>query len=158
MGWFSIDKEDNILREETDGRPVQAGEEGKLKFIGQEDFGHKVGIDLVAGVIILDYDEINIQNGTIEIHNPRSIIYLCDETNIIGELLDVKRARGRPTKEGVVRQTITPMEWRPIWFTRHTNENITKVIGAQTTLTKHFGGKNIKKMISLFEDGRVGIS
>ncbi len=158
MGWFSIDHDDNFLREETDGRPVQAGEEGLLKFIGQEDFGHKVGIDLVAGVILFDYDEISTQNGTVEVHNPRSVLYICDETNIIGDLVDVSRARGRPTKEGVVRQNIKTFHWRPIWFTRHTPFGFMKVIGAQTTLSKTYGGKNLKKLVTLFEDGRIGIS
>lgn len=157
MGWLAIDKNYNFIREGEVGRPVQEGEEGNLIFIGQEDFGHKVGVDLINGVLLIDYDEVGIQNGTIEI-NPKTVIFLCDETNIIGELIDVTRGRGRPTKEGVVRQNIKTMQWRPIWFTRNTSGIITKVIGAQTTLTKTFGGKNIKKMVSLFEDGRLGIS
>jgi hypothetical protein len=48
--------------------------------------------------------------------------------------------------------------WRPIWFTRVTNGTIlTKIVGLQTTLGVPYKRKNIKKMISLFEDGRVGI-
>ena len=158
MGWIAIDKEDNFITEGSQGRPVKEGEEGNLRFIAQEDFGHRVGIDLINGVILIDYETLGIQNGTLEITDPKSVIYICDETNIIGELIDVKRARGRPTKEGVVKQNIIIMEWRPIWFTRHTPTDVVKVIGAQTTLTKTYGGKNIKKIVSLFSDGRIGIS
>ncbi len=157
MGWFSISKEGEWKREETDGRPVQEGEEGKLQVIGQEDFGHKVAIDLVSGVILLDYDTLNWQNGTVEITGLRSVLYICDETNILGEMVDVKRARGRATKDGWFKQNISRIEFRPIWFTRYTNNIPAKIIGAQATLPKNFGGKNVKKYIILFADGRVGV-
>lgn len=160
MGWKAFFKDGTIMSEGVDGRPVQAGEEHLLWFITQEDYGHKVLVDLINGVIVLDYEgEITTQNSTVEIHNPKSILYVCDETNIVGELVEVTRARGRATKEGVVKQNITPIKWRPIWFSRVTmGAGTTKVIGLQTTTGKTYGNKNIKKIISLFPDGRVGIN
>lgn len=156
MGWYSIDREGVILREETDGRPVQAGEEGKLRFIGQEDFGHKVAIDLLNGIIFIDYKDISYQNGTIAIEPPYMVIYACDDTNVLGDLYDIKKSD--PDADGWFDQEIVPLLFRPIWFTRHTNEHQTKVIGLQVTLPEGFGGHNVKKMVSLFSDGRIGIS
>ena len=46
MGWLSINKCGEWLSEETDGRPVAAGEEGSLAVIAQEDFGHKVALSV----------------------------------------------------------------------------------------------------------------
>ena len=53
MGWKAFTKDGEYLSEETHGRPVQAGEEGSLAVIAQEDYGHKVSIDLINGVIAL---------------------------------------------------------------------------------------------------------
>lgn len=156
MGWYSIDKEDNILREETDGRPVAAGEEGSLRFIGQEDFNHKVAVDLTNGVILIDYDQISLQNGTVEVHNPKNVLYVCDDTNILADLYDIEK--GEPDREGWFSQTVVPLSFRPIWFTRVTNNIPAKIIGLQCTLPESFGGKNVKKMVILYSDGRVGIS
>lgn len=157
MGWTAYYPDGTRLSEDTDGRPVQDGQDGKLAIIIQEDYGHRVAVDLRAGAIIIDYDELDYQNGTFGFINPRTVLYVCDETNIVGELVDVRRLPGRATKEGNIKQRIILPEFRPIWFTRHTNESRTKVIGVQTTLTKTYGGKNVKKMVSLFEDGRIGI-
>lgn len=157
MGWTAYHKDGTITNELEHGRPVQAGEDGELAAIVQEDFGHKIFVDLEAGVIVVDYENLDVQGGNIGVNNPRTILYVCDETNIVGELLVVKRRRGRPTKEGVIKQDIKTFKWRPIWFTRHTNEHVSKVIGLQTTLEAPFGKRNVKKMITLFEDGRIGI-
>lgn len=156
MGWYSIDREGEILREETHGRPVQAGEEGRLRIIGQEDYGHKVAVDLVNGVIFLDYSTISVQNGSIAIEPPYTILFACDETNILADLYDIQK--GEPDSKGWFSQEIIPLSFRPIWFTRHTNEHQTKVIGLQVTLPESFGGYNVKKMVNLFSDGRIGIS
>lgn len=156
MGWFSIDKDNNILTEETSGRPVQAGEEGLLRFIGQEDYGHRVAVDLYGGNIIIDYESLEIQNGTIAIDNAKAVFAICDETNIIGDLVDVFPIT-EPDINGNYHNAINPIPWRPIWFTRMTNGVPTKVIGAQATLPATYGGKNVKKLISLFTDGRIGI-
>lgn len=157
MGWFSISKKGKILREDQDGRPVKAGEDGELAFIGQEDYGHKVGVDLLGGNIIIDWEgDINVQNGTIEIGDSKTIFTICDETNIVGDLVDVV-AITEPDINGWYQNVINPIPWRPIWFSRVTNGIPTKVIGAQATLPEQYGGKNIKKLVSLFVDGRIGI-
>jgi len=121
----------------------------------QEDFGHKIAVDLVNGVIIAEYDDWAIQNGTVEIMNPRFVFYICDETNIGAELFDMNSSEG--DANGWVTNTFVYSTWRPIWFTRMTNGIPTKVIGAQTTLPQAHGGRNIKKMISLFSTGALGI-
>jgi hypothetical protein len=153
--WIAITKQDQVLSEELHGRPVQAGEEGNLKFILQEDFGQKVAVDLIHGVIIIGYDDWGIQNGTVEIRNPRTVFYICDETNIAAELFHIESSD--PDKDGNYTNTFTVPIWRPIWFTRVTAGVPTKVIGAQTTLPIEFGGKNIKKLVSIFADGRLGV-
>lgn len=155
MGWTAYYKDGRVLNESEHGRPVQDGEEGLLKVIVQEDFGHKVALDLEQGVILIDYDELDVQGGNIGFTNIKSILYVCDETNIVGELFKLKKTR--PNKEGWFKQTIEPFVWRPIWFTRYTNNSPTKVIGMQTTLGTPYKRKNIKKLVSLFEDGRIGI-
>ena len=155
MGWIAYHKDGLITSEDKDGRPVQAGEEGNLLAIIQEDFNHRVFVDLVNGVIIVDCDEITVQNGTFEIRNPRVVLYICDETNIVGELFDLQK--GEPDENGWFEQTIIPIKWRPIWFTRVTNGVPAKIIGAQATLPEAYGGHNVKKYIILFENGRVGI-
>ena len=156
MGWIAIDKEDKILREDQDGRPVQQGEEGNLKFILQEDFGHKVAIDLINGVVILGYSEWGIQNGTVEIHDPRAVIHVCEETNVMADLMHT--IASEPDNQGNFTSTFTPLTWRPIWFTRVSAGVPAKVIGLQTTTPKEYGERNIKCMVSLFSDGRIGIS
>ena len=155
MGWISYHKDGTVLNEGEHGRPVQAGEEGQLSFIVQEDFGHKVAVDLLNGVILIDYDEVDAQGGNIAVSNPKVVLYVCDETNIIADLFGVHKSR--PNKEGWFKQTTIPFKWRPIWFTRMTNGVPTKVIGVQTTLGTPYKRKNIKKLVSLFSDGRLGI-
>jgi hypothetical protein len=155
MGWTAITKDHEVLSEETHGRPVEAGNEGNLLFIMQEDYGHKVAVDLVNGVIIMEYDDWVIQNERVEIINPRLVFYICDETSIAGELFDIESSEA--DDEGWVINTFNFSKWRPIWFTRVTNGDPTKVIGAQTTLPVAHGGRNIKKMVSLFSTGAVGI-
>ena len=60
MGWKAFFKDGTTMSEGVDGRPVQAGDEGLLWFITQEDYGHKVLVELINGVIVLDFvKEIN---------------------------------------------------------------------------------------------------
>lgn len=159
MGWTAYHKDGTITNEAEHGRPVQDGEEGNLRFIQQEDYGHKVGIDLIGGVIVLDYDGLDLQGGSIAIANPRAVLYVCDETVIAGELLKVRKTK--PNKEGWYQNIETPLKWRPIWFTRNISgvggHIAVKVVGLQTTLGAPYKRKNVKKMISLFPDGRIGI-
>lgn len=156
MGWTAYHKDGTVLNEGEHGRPVQAGEEGQLRFIVQEDYGHKIGLDLVNGVIIVDYDSLDLQGGGIAVENPKIVLYVCDETSVVGELFKVYKTK--PNKEGWFKQTQIPFIWRPIWFTRHINNDTVKVVGLQTTLGTPYKRKNIKKLISLFSDGRIGIS
>jgi hypothetical protein len=155
MGWISISKEGEILREEEHGRPVQAGEEGKLAVIAQEDFGHKIAIDLNNAIVAIDYETIGVQNGTVELSGSPTFLFICDDTNIGGDLFGVVKTE--PDENGWYNNIITPIIWRPIWFTRYTMGIPTKVVGAQATLPPEYGGKNVKVQIMLFEDGRIGI-
>lgn len=171
MGWRAITKEGAELREEVDGRPVKMGEEGGLLVIAQEDYLHSVAVDLVNGIIAIDYEHLGIQNGTIELVNDKIRLWICDETSFVSEYMHLDRKfefardeNGRKILQDgkyvkVRNDYQTPLTWRPIWFSRHisTVPAPIKVIGAQTTLPKEMGGKNIKKMISLFPDGRIGI-
>lgn len=158
MGWISYHKDGTILSEgANDGRPVKEGEEGNLKVIVQEDYGHKVAVDLLSGLIVIDYDALDIQGGNMGIQNPRTILFVCDETVIVGELFKVRKTK--PDKEGWFDHIRIPLVWRPIWFTRNiSGVPPVKVIGLQTTLGVPYKRKNIKKMVSLFPDGRIGIS
>lgn len=155
MGWIAYHKDGSVTNETEHGRPVQAGEEGELRMIVQEDYGHKVAVDLTNGVIVLDYDAIDAQGGNIAVSNPRTILYVCDETVIAGELFKVHKTK--PNKEGWYQQKQIPLVWRPIWFTRHINADQVKVVGLQTTLGIPYKRKNVKKLVSLFSDGRIGI-
>lgn len=155
MGWIAITKNYEVLREEIHGRPVQAGEEGNLLFIMQEDFGHKVAVDLVNGAFIAGYDDWAIENNDVQIINPRFVFYICDDTNIAGELFDMIPSEG--DANGWITNEFVFVTWRPIWFSRMTNGIPTKVIGAQATMPMAHGGRNVKKMVSLFADGRIGI-
>ncbi len=175
MGWIAITKDGDLFQEgdpnpERGGRPVAKGDEGSLAVIAQEDFGHKIAVDLYNGVIAIDYDSLGFQNGTVELSSPKTMIWICDETNIVGELAhheelmtpyideDGRKRIGEDGEYVMVRSDIlTPLTWRPIWFTRMTMGIPTKVIGAQTTLPADYGGKNIKKMVSIFADGRLGV-
>ena len=121
----------------------------------QEDFGHRVAVDLLNGVLIIDYDYWEVDNNDVQIYNPRAVIYICDETTIVGLLSHMDSTE--PDEQGWYENTFTPLTWRPIWFTRMTNSTPTKVIGAQTTMPVQFGGKNVKKMISIFDTGALGI-
>jgi hypothetical protein len=156
---------------ERGGRPVAKGEEGSLAIIAQEDFGHKVAVDLFNGVIAIDYDDLNVaEDGRIGLENPKATLWICDETNIAGDLFyleqefipyEDEKGRRFVNNDGsqvtVRNDILTPLIWRPIWFTRITSGVPAKVIGAQTTLPPEFGGKNVKKMITLYHDGRLGI-
>lgn len=194
MGWKAVTREGEFLTEEchhidcpeptqhTDfcvhpicpdnnlhSRPVERGNNNELLCIAQEDFGYKVLVDLKNGVIILGYAEVRYQNGTLEIIQPGHILWICEETNIVGDYKHLKQelvyerdAEGKRVlvdgKYNKVRNDIlTDLIWRPIWFTRTTNGVPTKVIGAQTTTPKLQGEKNVKKLVSLFADGRLGI-
>lgn len=175
MGWRALAKDGTIYSEEKDGRPVQLGEKGQLAVISQDDFGHSVAIDLLNGIVAIDYTNLGIQNGTVEIENPRMIFWIAHETYIVGELHGIKSRLDpfmEPDETGELKQridettkelvftrtdTIIPLKWRPIWFTRWINGVPTKIIGAQTTLPADYGRKNVKKMIILYPDGRLGI-
>jgi len=172
MGWIAITKDYEILREDEGihGRPVAAGEEGNLLVIAQEDFGHNVAVDLVNGIIAIDYKSLGVQNNTIELDGGVLRFLICDETNIVGQFRHLeqkleylrddngRRIIGEDGRFQQVRTDILhPLIWRPIWFTRLTNGVPTKVIGAQVTLPRDQGGKNVKKMVSLFVDGQIGI-
>lgn len=166
MGWFAITKEYKILREEEGitednpggGRPVDAGNNNELLAIGASEYGHSIAVDLVNGVIALDFDSIGVQNGTIELTNTKFAFSICEETNIVGEFQHRKTTR--PNKAGDYLITYEPIIFRPIWFNRmiSTLPGPVIVIGAQTTTPKEQGRRNIKKIVSLFPDGRVGIS
>lgn len=166
MGWIAITKENKILREEDGitednpggGRPVDLGNENKLLVIAAKEYGHSVAIDLVNGVIALDFEDLGVQNGTIELHNAKAIFTICEETNIVGEFKHRKTTR--PKKNGDYLITYEDMVFRPIWFTRHISALPAPiiVIGAQTTTPSEQGKRNIKKIVSLYPDGRIGIS
>jgi len=106
----------------------------------------------------LDPDGLEIQNGTVSMTNSRAVLYMCEETNILGEFKHRKTTK--PDKAGNYTIDYLPMLFRPIWFNRHISTLPAPVIvmGAQTTTPSDQGKRNIKKMISLFPDGRVGIS
>lgn len=186
MGWRAITREGEELTEEKHGRPVAAGDEGKLLVIAQEDFGHNVAVDLTSGIIFIDYESLSIQNGTLELVNDKFRFWICEETNIVGEMFhlaqEIVYARDENRRRVIHKcdedneyfrshascddkgrfiqvrnDLLTPLLWRPIWFTRWTNGVPVKVIGAQTTLPEMQGGKNVKKMVSIFSDGRIGI-
>jgi len=166
MGWLAITKDFKVLREEDGitednpggGRPVELGNNGGLIVCAVEGNGHKVAVDLIHGVIFIDYDRIGVQNGTIEIENTKTFFSICEETNIVGEFKHIKKTR--PDKAGNYLITYEDMIFRPIWFTRNisTLPGPVFVVGAQTTTPKEQGHRNIKKIVSLFPDGRIGIS
>lgn len=179
MGWRSISKTGEIRYEghenpELGGRPVAQGEEGNLLFIEQEDYGHRIGIDLRVGVILIDYEgePTSYQNGSIEVHGtPKVAIWMADDTSIVGEMgiveqqFDLKRdEKGRKVRDEIGKlievrtDIIKPLTFRPIWFSRHisTLPAPVKVVGLQTTLPE--SGANYKKMVMIYPDGRIGIS
>lgn len=178
MGWIAITKDKEILQEDEHGRPVQKGEDGELLAIFQYDFGHRVGVDLVKGQIHIDFDDFEVQD-RVYFHNPKFSFWICEETSIVGEYKHLEQiyewARDPETgkrlrrienvndpnskKVGYKNRTdiLHPLVWRPIWFTRYIGGVPTKVIGAQTTTPEMQGAKNVKKLISLFVDGTVGI-
>lgn len=160
MGWIAVNKDKEILREFQEdgsqlyGRPVEDGESGHLTMIGQQDYGHNIYVDLIQGVIIIDPKNMSIdENGMMSIEEASTILWVCEETNIIGEFFNA--ITSEPDEEGNFTIGYEPLVWRPIWFSRHTSgvPAPTKVIGAQTT----WEGRNIKKVVSLFPDGRIGI-
>lgn len=165
MGWIAITRDYKILREEEGitednpggGRPVQLGIDNELLIVGAQAYGNSVAVDLVNGQVAIGWDTIGVQNGTIEI-NPKFVFSLCEETNILGEYQHTKKTK--PDKAGNYFIDYQPMIFRPIWFNRviSTLPAPVVVIGAQVTTPKEQGRKNIKKMVSLFPDGRLGIS
>lgn len=170
MGWTAYDKDGNFYQEGVDGRPVQMGEEGNLLVIIQEDYGHKIVTDLKNGRILIDPEEVKIENGDVEIINPKLDFWVCEETNIVGEYKHLKQEfvtfhdawgniRIQDGKIVKVRNDIlSDLVWRPIWFTRHTTGVApSKILGLQTTTPKIMGSRNIKKLVILFPDGRIGI-
>lgn len=167
MGWKAITKDGQLLQEDGNtGRPVDLGNEGGLIVVAQEDYGHSVAIDLINGVVAYGYKSLGVQNGTIELDSPTFMFHICDETNVVGGLFHLEqRFEPHPDTDGnpsyVRTDYTTPLQWRPIWFTRHTSTSLgevtVKVIGAQVTLPEEYKGKNVKKLISLFDDGRIGI-
>ena len=166
MGWIAITKEYQVLREEDGitennpggGRPVELGNEGGLLVAGVAGNGHSVAVDLVNGVIAIDYESLGVQNQSIELAGAKFIFSICEETNIIGEYKHRKTTK--PDKEGNYFINYEPMIFRPIWFTRNisTLPGPVFVMGAQATTPKEQGKRNIKKIVSLFPDGRIGIS
>lgn len=166
MGWVAITQDYKLLQEEDGitefnpggGRPVAMGNKNKLRVVGASAYGHSVAVDLLNGVIALDYTRIGVQNETIELENVKNFIAICDETAIVGEMK--KRKATIPDEDGNYYMTYTDLIWRPIWFNRmiSTLPGPVVVIGAQTTLPKDQGGRRIKKLVSLFPDGRIGIS
>lgn len=170
MGWRAIYKNGEEKREETDGRPVQDGDDGKLLVIAQEDAGHTVAVDLINGIIHLEYDMLDYHDGQVDIVGSKIKFWICEETNIVGLLYGIKQefvdyrdeyGRKRLNPDGtwakVRNDIIIPIKWRPIWFTRMTNGDPTKIIGAQTTTPPDLGGRNVKKMVSIFSNGDIGI-
>jgi hypothetical protein len=175
MGWIAISKSGEILHEEEHGRPVADGQKGKLAVIAQQDYGHTVAVDLINGIIAIDYETLGVQNGTVELTNAKTFMWICHDTMIAGELKHIKATLepfmeeqengemvqrvDQATQEPVFVRTdiVKPVVWRPIWFTRWINFVPTKIIGAQATLPKAHGGKNVKKMVMLFPDGKIGI-
>lgn len=160
MGWLAFTIDGELRQEGVHGRPVQEGEEGKLLVIAQEDFGHRIAVDLTHGLIFIDYETLGVQNGTVEISGFKTMFYICDETNRLADVEDEVRSEFEDEllrSQGWVKQDYVPLTWRPIWFTRLTNGQPTKCIGAQTTLFPGNGGRNVTKLISMFDDGTLGI-
>jgi hypothetical protein len=170
MGWKAVTIEGEILSEDMPiGRPIALVEEGTIRVIMQEDFGHKVAVDLINGIIAIDYEDFSVQNKVVELHNTKLQFWICEETTIVAELRHLERRHDPVLDENGVQKLrdgnpwfeqtdyLTSLTWRPIWFTRWTNGSPTKCIGAQTTLPELQGGRNVKKVISLFQDGRIGI-
>lgn len=177
MGWKSVNKNGEIRYEdhadpELGGRPVQQGEEGNLLAIIQEDYGHLVVIDLMEGFIAIDPSGWEYQNGRVYIHDAKTILWVCDDTNIVGEMAHVAHTfelkrdeQGRKVhdEKGKLVETktdvLTPLTFRPIWFSRHisTLPAPIKVVGLQTTLPELQGGANLQMKVMLYSDGRIGI-
>lgn len=168
MGWKCFYRDTLEMKEEgqmnPEGRPMKDGQAGKLLCIAQEDYHHKIAVDLDRGLFIIDYDEIFVNDDKIlEVKGAKAYINICEETSIVGDLQDL--IQGQPDEEGWFEQHFEPLKWRPIWFYRHiivpSGEIIVPCIGAQTTLPALYSTtkrrKNIKKYISLFPDGRMGI-
>jgi hypothetical protein len=162
-GWLAITRNYELLRENNEdgtssgqGRPVDAGNNNELLIIGDSEYGHSVAVDLVNGMIAIDWTNFGIQNETVEI-DPKIVFAICEETNIIGEYQH--RTESEVAEDGGYTIEYSPMIWRPIWFKRmiSTLPGPVIVIGAQTTLPVEYGGRNIKKLVSLFPDGRLGI-
>lgn len=177
MGWIALYNDGTIKREEDndpDGRPMQDGKDGKIRAIAQIDYLNSVAVDLRDGIIYFGFETMGLQNGTIEFDRIIGVLQVCEETTIVGDLKHIRseldpqfNEDGTPrlntdgTQVNFKTDYETPLEWRPIWFSRYImtplGTVVVKVIGLQTTTPEVYGGHNIKKLISLFPDGRVGI-
>lgn len=164
-GWVAVSRDGRFFSENNpdgtpsgQGRPVQMGIDNELKVVGTSGYGHSVAVDLDNGIIALDWTMLGVQNGSVEIEGARSFLWICDETNILGEYKE--RIATKPDKQGNYTVDYKDLIWRPIWFNRviSTMPGPVLVIGAQVTLPPDYGGKNMQKIVSLFPDGRVGIS
>ncbi len=159
MGWIAVNNKGETLYEDRDGRPMEAGEKGELVVIAQEDYHRRIAVDLLNGIIHLDYDELEVAEDGVAIKGAKATFRICDETNIVGDLFET--VSSEPDEQGNFTNSYKKLVWRPIWFTRHTLGATAmapiKCIGAQTTLPKEFGGKNIKKLVSIFSDTTIGI-
>lgn len=177
MGWIALYHDGTIKREEANessGRPMQDGFDGKIRAIAQIDYNNSVAIDLRDGIIYFGFETMEMENGSIKFDRIIGVLHICEETTIVGDLVDLHSVLepqfnedGTPklnSHDGTQVQFRTDytqkLDWRPIWFTRVSiseQSSMVKVIGCQTTTPENFGGRNIKKLVSLFEDGRVGI-
>jgi hypothetical protein len=161
MGWVAYNKDGTILSEGAhDGRPVKEGVAGQLKIIEQQDYGHNVAVDLVNGIIAIDYESLDVQGGNPAIINPKLFLWVCDETTIVSDIAKIKKTK--PNKEGWFDYKHERFEWRPIWFSRVFADGggattTLKVIGLQTTLGAPYKKRNVKKIVTLYPDGRIGI-
>lgn len=165
MGWKAINRNLEILSEYNEdgtgtglGRPVDAGNNGELIGIAEESYGRSVYVDLTNGILVTNFQRLSIQDDHVSLENAKEVLYICDETSIAGEFFHMETTE--PDKEGNIYNSFTPLTWRPIWFMRHisTLPGPIQVIGAQTTLPESQGGRNVQKIISLYPDGRMGIS
>lgn len=176
MGWIALYHDGTIKREEANepsGRPMY--DDDKIRAIAQIDYLNSVAVDLRDGIIYFGFETMTLQDGVLEFDRIIGVLQICEETTIIGDLKHIRselepqfNEDGTPkmnTADGTQVQLKTdyetPIQWRPIWFSRvimsPLGNVIVKVIGCQTTTPEVYGGRNIKKLISLFPDGRVGI-
>jgi hypothetical protein len=157
--WRAFTKDGQHLFEGKHGRPVEMGTNNELIAIAEEENHHNVMVLLEHGIIALEYEGFEFENAKLIVKNPKVILNICEETLIVSDLKEIERV-WHNKEEGWFSDIEHPLIWRPIWFSRvfPMQGQSVKVIGAQTTLPEVHGGQNVKKMISLFPDGRLGIS